>query len=119
MARIHYVHWHEGEAAARGAELTAAGHTVQIHSQGGEHSELIDPLPDALVISLDRLPSHGRAVAEWFIAAKNRRGIPVLFVGGAPEKVEATRARFPAATYGEATEVATLLESVLVPTRRS
>ena len=56
-------------------------------------------MPDALVISLDRLPSHGRAVAEWFWEAKKRRSIPLIFVGGAPDKVERTREKFPEALF--------------------
>ena len=56
-------------------------------------------MPDAVVISLDRLPSHGRAVAEWLWQAKKRQSIPLVFVGGTAEKVETMRERFPAAVY--------------------
>ncbi len=38
----------------------AAGHTVHSHWSMTEHAALKDPLPEALVISLDRLPSHAR-----------------------------------------------------------
>ena len=34
------------------------------------------------MISLERLPSHGRAVAKWLWSAQYRRVIPVVFVGG-------------------------------------
>ncbi len=56
-------------------------------------------LPDLMVISLDRLPSHGRAVAEWVWEAKKRQHIPILFCGGEPDKVAATKAKFPKAIY--------------------
>ena len=36
------------------------------------------------MISLDRLPSHGRAVAEWLWEAKKRQHIPIVFLGGQP-----------------------------------
>jgi hypothetical protein len=56
-------------------------------------------LPDVLVISLARLPSHGRQVARWFWETKARRAVPIVFVGGTADKVEATRARFATAIY--------------------
>jgi hypothetical protein len=51
-------------------------------------------MPEALVISLDRLPSHGRQIAEWF-RRRRRQAIPLVFVGRAAEKVEEFPARFP------------------------
>ncbi len=38
----------------------AAGHTVRSHWSMPEHAALKDPLPEALIISLDRLPSPAR-----------------------------------------------------------
>lgn len=98
MMAIYYVHWNEVEAKAHAAELAGAGYRIQCHASAVETLRL-EELPDVLVVSLDRLPSHGRAVAEWFRTAKQRRAIPLLFVGGAAEKVAATRARFPEAVF--------------------
>jgi hypothetical protein len=56
-------------------------------------------LPEAMVISLARLPSHGRQVVTWFWEAKVRRSVPVLFVGGEPEKVAVARKAFPQAVF--------------------
>lgn len=94
MAAILYVHWNEAEAREQAAELAAAGHTARCHWSAGEKVTM-EARPDALVVSLDRLPSHGRAVAEWFRGAKKRRGTPLVFVGGAAEKVAGMRERFP------------------------
>jgi len=55
--------------------------------------------PDAFVIDLSRLPSHGREVATFFRGRKPTRHIPIVFVGGAPEKVEAMRKLLPDAVY--------------------
>lgn len=101
MARIFYLHWNEQEARERAAPLAEAGHDVRLHWSTAETADLRDNLPDVAVISLDRLPSHGRAVAEWLWEAKKRRGIPILFVGGRPDKVAATREKFPDATFCE------------------
>ncbi len=52
-------------------------------------AELADSL-GAFLISLERLPSHGRAFVE-------RRHIPIVFVSGAEEKVAVARREFPQA----------------------
>ena len=91
MARIFYVHWNESEALERIAPLTKSGHDVRAHWSTGSSPSLKRELPDAVVISLDRLPSHGRAVAEWFWEAKSRRHIPIVFEGGKPDKVAVAR----------------------------
>ncbi len=99
MADLFYVHWDEAEARQHAADLSAAGHGVRSHARAGETIRLGHRMPDCVVISLDRLPSHGRAVAEWFWQAKKRQSIPLVFVGGKAEKVEAMRERFPAAVF--------------------
>jgi hypothetical protein len=63
------------------------------------NAPLKDGLPDVAVISLERLPSHGRAVAEWLWEAKKRQHIPIIFAGGEPAKVQTTRDKFPRAHF--------------------
>ncbi len=67
-------------------------------------------ISDAVVISLDRLPSHGRAFAEWFRETKSRRCTPIVFEGGKPDKVEVAREWFPEAYFSEAGQVVGMLE---------
>lgn len=111
MAQLILVHWHQEEAEHRAAALRAVGHDVQVHwSQSERWTADRDRLPDGLVISLDRLPSHGRAVAEWWVEAKYRRERPLVFVDGAPEKVAAIREKFPDAHYGASSDLPGLLE---------
>ena len=93
------MHWNELECKARTREIRRAGHAVRMHWSTTESADLKDRLPDALVISLDRLPSHGRAIAEWLWEAKKRQHIPIVFEGGAADKVTATRTTFPAAVF--------------------
>ncbi len=95
MARIVYVHWHEAELRERSDRLTLAGHEVIGHWSSGSHFRMEGSLPDAVIVSLDRLPSHGRAVAEWWRETKKRRSIPLYFVGGPAEKAAALLAQFP------------------------
>ena len=63
------------------------------------------------MISLDRLPSHGRAIAEWILEAQKRQHIPILFAGGAPDKVKATREKLPKAIFCEWDAVVGTLKS--------
>jgi CheY-like chemotaxis protein len=55
--------------------------------------------PDAVVIDLTRLPSHGRDAALAIRRTKYSRHIPIVFVDGEPEKVEAVRKQLPDATF--------------------
>ena len=55
--------------------------------------------PAAVVIDLSRLPSHGRAVAFSLRQSKAARVIPLLFVDGAPEKLDRVKHDFPDAAY--------------------
>jgi hypothetical protein len=113
MARLFYVHWNCDEIEARVAALKKAGYDVRYHCRTGEHVKLGDFAPEAVIISLDRLPSHGRAVAEWFWEAKKRQNIPIVFAGGTPDKVEATRAGFPRAISCANDEVSKVLDDAL------
>ena len=109
MTHVYFVHWHEAEAKSRAAELVAAGLSVGTHWSSDHDYRWDDNVPDVVVISLDRLPSHGCAVAEWVWEAKKRQHVPIVFAGGAPDKVQATREKFPTATFCDWSEVARLL----------
>jgi hypothetical protein len=54
-------------------------------------------LPDAFVISLDRLPSHGRTIAGHLRARRSTGEIPIVFAGGDPEKAARALALTPGA----------------------
>jgi hypothetical protein len=99
MATVFLLHWHRTEAEERGSPLRDEGHTVSLHWRTDADPNLKDSLPDIAVISLDRLPSHGRAVAEWLWEAKKRQHIPIIFAGGEPDKVAVTRTKFPRAVF--------------------
>lgn len=112
MARVFLLHWHESEGKAYAAAVRSEGHKVVLHWNTETHAPLKDALPEIALISLERLPSHGRAVAEWLWEAEKRRHIPIIFFGGEKAKVAATRARFPAALYCEVAALAGTLDQV-------
>lgn len=101
MASVCLIHWHPAEAAERGERLRAGGWEVRVvASLDGEGREALrTPLPDALVIDLSRLPSHGRETALAWRSDRRTRGVPLVFVGGDPVKVERLRAALPDAVY--------------------
>ena len=113
MPKIFFVHWHEAEVKQRVRDLEVDGHEVGCHWSQAEHMRLGDGLPDIMVISLDRLPSHGRQIAEWLWEAKKRQHIPIIFAGGKPDKIEATRTKFPTAVYCETEDVPSAVRNLI------
>jgi CheY-like chemotaxis protein len=101
MPRVRLIHWKASEAAALLANLRAAGHAVDYDEDvaSGGFRAIRESPPDVFAIDLSRLPSHGREVATFFRGQKATRHIPIVFVGGAPEKVEAIRKLLPDAVY--------------------
>ena len=93
--------------------MTDAGHVVRVHWSTQSVPSLKGEFPDEAVISLDRLPLHGRAVAEWFWEAKSRRHIPMVLEGGKPEKMAVVRERFPEARFCETGQAANVLACLL------
>lgn len=55
--------------------------------------------PDAVVIHLGRLPSHGRAIALHLRERQATRSLPLVFVDGAPDKVARLAEELPDALY--------------------
>ena len=109
--RLFYIHWNEGEAKERAGALRRARHAVTLHWSTTVPPALDkDDLPDALVVSLDRLPSHGRRVAQWMWEAKKRQHVPIVFEGGAADKIAAARKQFPRALFCPGGGVAAALE---------
>lgn len=58
-----------------------------------------DLAPAAILIDLDRAPSHGRAVAIVLRSSKSTQTIPMVFAGGEPEKIERTRRDLPGSIF--------------------
>jgi len=103
MSRVVLVHWDAAEAEKRAELLRRAGHTVVCHAeQGGKSLDRVKKYPpDIFVVSLDRLPSHGRYLGMWLRQQKPTRHIPLVFAGGDPEKASRVREALPDAVYTE------------------
>lgn len=101
MKTVCLVHWNEDEGLERQKQLGALGYDARFEFGGGTVviRAIRASLPDAAVFDLSRLPSHSREIARTLRGAKATRHIPLVFVDGEKEKVAATKALLPDATY--------------------
>lgn len=109
------IHWKPEEGAARLPDLRAAGWDAECITPDGSVGlgELRANPPHVIVIDFTRLPSQGRAVGEALRRYKQTRHVPLVFVGGAPEKVESLKAALPDAIYADWSSIATALSDAL------
>lgn len=122
MSRVLLVHWHAAECAERAERLRECGFFVDTHWQKDAGKELTRGLtaepPAAVVIDLERLPSHGRAIATWLRERKALRTVPIVFVlgpakAGAAEKLARLREAFPDAIYAPWAKLASALPKAI------
>lgn len=100
VTHIQLIHWHPGEAEARAAVLQAAGYEVTAGPMDpGVARALQAEPPGAVVIDLGRLPSQGRDAGLMLRKPRATRHVPLVFVGGLPEKVARVREMLPDAVY--------------------
>ena len=115
MAHIRLFHWKAEEAKAFIEPLRAAGHQVVYDEKiaPGLFSKTRAAPPDAFVIALTRLPSHGREVAAFLRGSKSTRHIPIVFVDGERGKVDAIRRLIPDATYTSLSRLGAALQKTV------
>jgi hypothetical protein len=101
QARIRLICWNEDLAADRAGALKKAGLDVDASpfDPAGMITRLRENPPAVMLIDLDRLPSHGRAVAIMLRSSKSMRHVPIVFAGGIEEKVARVRAEVPDAIF--------------------
>jgi|SRR5579863_7117022 len=101
MPVVRLICWKPELARERARSLTEAGFPVDASplnpSRLMGHFRANPPL--AVVIDLDRLPSHGREVAVALRNGKYTRHIPIVFAGGLEEKLERVRRELPDAVF--------------------
>jgi CheY-like chemotaxis protein len=100
MYRLCLIHWNAAEAEERVHLLRSAGYEVAYEPLDAAVLRRLraDP-PDAVVIDLSRLPSHGRDVGLAVRMSKATRHVPLVFVAGAAEKVARVKEQLPDAVY--------------------
>jgi CheY-like chemotaxis protein len=112
--RVRVIHWKDAEAQPLVEAVRACGFEVDyVASANGAEvaSELRVRVPDAVVIDLSRLPSHGREMGVWLRNRKATRNIPLIYVEGDPEKVDKVKAVIPDAVYTQTSELGPILRN--------
>ncbi len=101
MPTVRLVSWNPDAAREHARHLKKAGFTVDatVLRTTGLIGQFRDHPPAVILIDLDRLPSHGRAVAIVVHSGKSTRHIPIVFAGGLEEKVKIARAQAPWAVF--------------------
>ncbi len=115
MSRLVLIHWNYVEAEEYAPLLQRAGHEVEIYP-GREDKDprtTRDHPPDAFVIDLNRVPTQGRDVAGLLRRQKATRPVPIIFVDGAPDKVQRVRLLLPDAIYTDWEHAAQAVEEAL------
>lgn len=102
MPRVQLLHWKRDEAATHLERLRAAGCQVDYDEQfrPALMKRWRESPPDAFVIDLSRLPSHGREIAIALRQSPRTRLVPIVFCCGEPEKVARVQRDLPDASYG-------------------
>lgn len=100
MATIRLIHPGSGEIAERAIVLARAGHEVDWSSLDPRSLKTLKAHPpDVIMIDLSRAPAQGRDLGILLRRTRSTRAVPLVFVGGDPEKVELVRELLPDAVY--------------------
>jgi DNA-binding response OmpR family regulator len=112
--RIFLVHWNISEAQSMAATLNSYGWQVEIETEDGGRafSAIKASGPSCVVISLARLPSHGRQTAMALRAAAVTSHIPILFVDGGPAAIELALEEVPNAFHTTSAELHKVLSNL-------
>jgi CheY-like chemotaxis protein len=114
--RVVLIHWNAKEAPSRLRQLREAGFKASHAPLNG--IDAIKTLravpPDAIVIDLTRLPSHGREVATHLRLRTETRRVPLVVVGGESEKVARMKALLPDATYAQWDDIGRVVREAIV-----
>ncbi|HUN23833.1 MAG TPA: hypothetical protein PK299_11950 [Anaerolineales bacterium] len=98
---IFLLHWHEKECKRMCDELTRLGWQTMpcTTSESLSLAQLRTHQPQAIIISLRRLPSHGKQVALAVQSTRLGSALPLVFVDGEPAKLSPLQSRFPNALF--------------------
>ena len=115
MPLVRLVCWNQDLARERARVIEEAGFHVDASplDPGGLIGYFRASMPAAVLIDLDRLPSHGREVAVALRNSKVTRHVPIVFAGGQEEKVQRIRQELPDAQFTGWNGVARALKKAL------
>lgn len=116
MSRIILIHWNEKAAKDKAAQIGRLGNEAQAYwsSKRSDLLAIIAKIPDAFVIDLSRQPSQGLAVGVFLRSLKDTRSVPMIFVGGDPNKVEKARELLTDSVYTDWDKIDEDLERAII-----
>jgi len=120
-ATVRLIHWNDDAAAVRANELRAAGFSPQFQSLAGTAPmrKIVTDPPDAYVIDLSRLFSHGSEVGKALRTRLATRNVPLIFVEGDPEKLARLKSALPDATYTTWPKIKSAIERAMKSPKRN
>src|SRR5450432_2628135 len=115
MPQVRLVCWDQDRAREHARVLKKAGFTVDASALATSRliGQFRDKRPAVVLIDLDRLPSHGRAVAIMLRGGKSTGHIPIVFAGGLDDKVQRAREQLPEAIFTDWSGVTRALQKAL------
>jgi hypothetical protein len=115
MPQIRLVSWDPDKAREHARALKKAGFTVDASplKTGRLIGKFRDNPPRVVLIDLDRLPSHGRAVAVMLRSAKSTGHLTIVFAGGVEEKIRRAREQVAGAIFCDWAGAASALKNAL------
>lgn len=98
---VRLICWNEELARQRVQSLAGCGFEIEASrlNPSGMIGQFKKLAPAAVLIDLDRMPSHGHAVAVVLRSSPSTRHIPIVFAGGAPGKLSRIRKELPDAVF--------------------
>jgi hypothetical protein len=112
--RVHVIHWKPAEAREALASLRRRGFSTTCSAfDPSVLRRLTARPPAAVVIDLTRLPAAGRDVGVLLRRAAGTRSVPLVFAGGAPEKITRVRTVLPDAEFAQWPDVVRALRRTL------
>jgi len=115
MKTIKLLSWHE-DIKTKAATLKHSGLRIDATSlikTSGVVGELARLNPAALVLDLDKLPSHSREIALALRSSRSARHIPILFAGGLPKKIARIRSEHPGSSFASWSDAPRALAALL------
>jgi CheY-like chemotaxis protein len=115
MPVVRLICWKEDLAKEHARALKTTGFSVDASplNPAGLIGHFRANMPAAVLIDLDRLPSHGREVAVALRRSPSTRHLPIVFAGGVAEKVARVRQELPDAFFTDWTKVGPALAKAL------
>jgi CheY-like chemotaxis protein len=117
--RLFVFHWNEAECQAHAKARAAEGWAVETESSDGARGgkRVVQNPPDAVLVYLTRLPSHGRETAHAIRAYKATRTVPIVFAGGEGEALDKVKAKVPDGIFTTLDGLSATLRALKPPAR--